>query len=109
MAPRRPSCALQREASRNAAAGRTPTRRIGAVRLRRPGAAIPYAAPVPSPAASSLGAVVPSVPSVRRWLGRFGGTLTLAVLAGVLAGLAAVALRSALHFASGALVGRFAD
>ena len=41
--------------------------------------------------------------------GRFGGTLTLAVLAGVLAGLAAVALRTALHFASGALVGRFAD
>ena len=49
------------------------------------------------------------VPSPRRWLGRFGGTLTLAVAAGVLAGLAAVALRTAIHFASGALVGRFAD
>lgn len=53
--------------------------------------------------------IVPPLPSVRRWLGRFGGTLTLAVLAGVLAGLAAVALRGALHLASRALVGRFAD
>jgi CIC family chloride channel protein len=35
--------------------------------------------------------------------------LVLAVGAGVLAGLAAVALRTALHFASAALVGRFAD
>ena len=54
----------------------------------------------------------PSVPphlSLRRRLDRFGGTLVLAVLAGVLAGLAAVALRSALHTASAALVGRFAD
>ncbi len=49
------------------------------------------------------------MPSVRRWLGRLGGTLTLAVLAGVLAGLAAVALRTAIHVASDALVGRFAD
>ncbi len=47
--------------------------------------------------------------SLRRRLDRFGGTLVLAVGAGVLAGLAAVALRSALHAASAALVGRFAD
>ena len=52
---------------------------------------------------------MPSVPSARRWLGRFGGTLTLAVIAGVLGGLAAAALRSALHFASAHLVGRFVD
>jgi len=52
---------------------------------------------------------VPLVPSVRRWLGRLGGTLALAVLAGVLAGLAALALHSGLHAASEALVGRFVD
>jgi CIC family chloride channel protein len=52
---------------------------------------------------------LPPPPSVRRWLGRLGGTLTLAVVAGVLAGLAAVALSTALHLASAALVGRFVD
>jgi CIC family chloride channel protein len=52
---------------------------------------------------------VPPAPNLRARLDRFGGTLVLAVGAGVLAGLAAVALRTALHFASAALVGRFAD
>jgi CIC family chloride channel protein len=52
---------------------------------------------------------VPPAPNLRARLDRFGGTLVLAVGAGVLAGLAAVALRTALHFASEALVGRFAD
>jgi CIC family chloride channel protein len=46
---------------------------------------------------------------LRRRLDRFGGTLVLAVGAGVLAGLAAVALRGALRAASAALIGRFAD
>jgi CIC family chloride channel protein len=47
--------------------------------------------------------------TLRRWLGRFGGTLALAMLAGVLAGLAAAALHAALHAATPLLVGRFAD
>ncbi|MEN8159301.1 MAG: chloride channel protein, partial [Myxococcota bacterium] len=52
---------------------------------------------------------MPPAPNLRARLDRFGGTLVLAVGAGVLAGIAAVALRGALHFASAALVGRFAD
>jgi CIC family chloride channel protein len=52
---------------------------------------------------------VPRPPFLRRWLGRLGGTLTLAVAAGLLAGLAAVALRVGIHEASLLLVRRFAD
>ena len=52
---------------------------------------------------------MPSVTFLRRRLDRLGGTLVLAVVAGVLAGLAAVALRTALHAASLAWVGRFVD
>jgi chloride channel protein, CIC family len=52
---------------------------------------------------------LPPLPSARRWLGRLGGTLALAVVAGVLAGLAALALSTALHLAGAALVGRFVD
>ena len=43
------------------------------------------------------------VPSPRRWLGRFGGTLTLAVAAGVVSGLAAVARKK--HCAAIVLTG----
>jgi len=52
---------------------------------------------------------VPPVAMLRRWLGPFGGTLALAVVAGVLAGLGAVALHAALHAATRLLIGRFAD
>ena len=52
---------------------------------------------------------MPPASILRRWLGRFGGTLTLAVAAGVLAGLAAVGLHAALHAATQLLIGRFAD
>jgi CIC family chloride channel protein len=107
-APRR-SCVARRRASRKASADGAPTRRAGVVHGQRLGAAIVYAAAVSPPPPRAREPILPPVPSVRRWLGRLGGTLTLAVLAGVLAGLAAVALRSALHLASAALVGRFAD
>lgn len=52
---------------------------------------------------SALGAALPQRP-----IGRWGRTLTLSTLVGVLAGLAAVALESALHIGSEAIIGRFA-